>query len=282
MTSLADLSTVAAHARPVWVLLACAATAVSLLAAMRNLTAFTPLRLRAVDTFRAQLAVCGLRVIAPSAVSTPAICARYLNRSGLGTAEALAVVGTAQAAQLVMTILVVGVLAACGVDNVAAPDPAQAGLWAAVAAGFLALLVVVGRHIPVVRRAGRAAVGGLRDVATHARRRPLTVLGGLGASAALTLAHVSAFACCVTAVGGHVPLVTLTAIYLAAASAGSLIPTPAGLGAVEATMIAGLVGAGLTGTTATAAAILTRVITVWALAPPGWLALRSLRRRGLL
>ncbi len=77
-------------------------------------------------------------------------------------------------------------------------------------------------------------------------------------------------------------MLTLTAVYLGAASAGTLIPTPAGIGAVEAAMIAGLCASGLTTATATAAALLTRLITVWAPAVPGWVALRSLRRRGLL
>jgi uncharacterized membrane protein YbhN (UPF0104 family) len=276
------VSSVVLHANVGWVLGACAATGLSLLAAMWNLTAFSPLRLPAVETFRAQLAVCGLRVIAPSAVSTPAICARYLSRSGLGAAEALAVVGTAQSAQLIMTVVVVGSLAGCGVDNVPAPDPMDLAIGGGGAVVLVAAVVVLGRRVGVIRRGASAVWSGLRDVLTHARRRPLTIAGGLGASAMLTLAHVAAFACCVAAVGGHAALLTLTAIYLAAASAGSLIPAPAGVGAVEATMIAGLVGAGLTGGTAAAAALLTRVITVWALAPPGWLAVRSLRRRGLL
>ena len=265
-----------------WLLAACAATAISLLAAVRNLTAFAPLRLRTREALQTQLAVCGLRIIAPSAVSTPAICARYLTRSGLGAAESLAVVGTAQAAQLLMTIAVVAALTAFGMDGVALPQPRMIALVAAVALAVLTVLIAASHRIGAVRRLRDAAVHAIGDIVTHARRRPLTIVAGLAASAALTLAHVATFACCVLAVGGHAPLLALMAIYLAAASAGSLIPTPAGIGPVEAAMIAGLVGTGLGAATATAAALLTRAITVYALAPPGWIALRSLRRRGLL
>lgn len=108
------------------------------------------------------------------------------------------------------------------------------------------------------------------------------MITGLAASAALTIAHVATFACCVHAVGDSAPILTLTAVYLGAASAGSLTPTPAGIGAVEAAMIAGLCAGGLSTATATAAALLTRLVTVWAPAVPGWFALRSLRRSGLL
>lgn len=105
------IGSVLADARPGWVAAAVMATMLSLAAAAHNLSAFTPLRIRARDVLRAQLAVCGLRIVAPPALSTPAISARFLIRAGLGAAEALAVVATAQLAQLVMTILVVGAIA---------------------------------------------------------------------------------------------------------------------------------------------------------------------------
>jgi uncharacterized membrane protein YbhN (UPF0104 family) len=277
-----EIATVVADADPGWVVAACGATAASLVAAVRNLTAFAPCRLRLPDALRAQLAVCGLRIVAPSAVSTPLVCARYLSRCGLDAGQALAVVGTAQTAQLLMTVVVVAVLAGFGLDGATLPNPAHLGLWGLAAVAAAALAVALSRHIAPVRRVTTAAWTALREVFSYARSRPLTAASGLAASASLTLAHVAAFASCVAAVGGHASALTLAGIYLAAASAGSLVPTPAGLGAVEATLIGGLVAAGLPGTTATAAALLTRVITVWALAVPGWWALRSLRRRGLL
>jgi len=105
---------------------------------------------------------------------------------------------------------------------------------------------------------------------------------GVGASALLTLTHVLAFAACVLAVGGRGSLVTLCAVYLAASAAGSLIPTPSGAGAVEAALIGGLVATGLALPTATAAALLSRIVSVWGPALPGWVALVTLRRRALL
>jgi uncharacterized protein (TIRG00374 family) len=93
---------------------------------------------------------------------------------------------------------------------------------------------------------------------------------------------VLAFAFCVSAVGGHASYLSLTLIYLAAASAGSLIPTPGGVGAVEAALIAGLTATGIALPVAAAASLLSRLISVWLLAVPGWVALATMRRRGLL
>ena len=275
------LGAVFADLRLGWVLAAVLATAASLAAAAHNLSAFAPIRLPALDTLRAQLAVCGLRVIAPSAVTTPAIGARFLTRSGLSVAEALAVVGTAQAAQLVMTIAVVAVLAGAGSSGLDIPAGAT-GLAAGAAAVVVAIAVLVGRRVVAVRKIVTAVLGALGVLAAHLRQRPARVLTGLGASGALTVAHVVAFACCVHAVGGHAALLSLTAVYLGAASAGSLVPTPAGVGPVEAAMIGGLCAAGVSLPTATGATVLTRLVTVWAPAIPGWLAIRSLRRSGLL
>ena len=275
------LGAVFADLRVGWLLAAILATAASLAAAAHNLSAFAPIRLRAVDTLRAQLAVCGLRVIAPSAVTTPAIGARYLTRSGLTMAEALAVVGTAQAAQLVMTIAVVAVLAGAGSSGLHVPA-GTTGLVLAAAGVVVAVGVLVGRRVLAVRRIVSAILGAVRVLAAHLRQRPMRVVTGLGASGALTIAHVVAFACCVHAVGGHVPVLSLTVVYLGAASAGSFVPTPAGVGPVEAAMIGGLCAAGVSLPTATGATVLTRLVTVWAPAIPGWLALRSLRRSGLL
>jgi len=119
-------------------------------------------------------------------------------------------------------------------------------------------------------------------LAAHARRHPGQVTVGVLASATLTLTHVLAFAACVTAAGGSVPLVTAAAIYLGGATAGSLIPTPGGIGPVEAALVAGLTATGLALPVATAAALLSRLVSVWIPAVPGLAALALLRRRALL
>lgn len=265
-----------------WLALAVAAFVVSLGAAAHNISAFAPLRLRAADTMRAQLAVGALRIVAPAAVSTPAIGARFLARSGLAMPEALAVVATAQAAQLLATVVVVGTIAAVGSSGLPMPD-GRAALGVAVGALVVAAVAAAAaRHNSRVRTAVRNSASAVRAVGAHLRTRPVRVVSGLGASAALTLAHVAVFACCVHAVGGDASVLALTAVFLGASSAGSLVPTPAGVGAVEAALVSGLVATGVPVATATAAALLTRLVTVWVPALPGWWAMRSLRRAALL
>jgi uncharacterized membrane protein YbhN (UPF0104 family) len=116
----------------------------------------------------------------------------------------------------------------------------------------------------------------------HGRRHPAQNFGGVFAATALTLSHVLAFAAGVAAAGGHAWLLALAAVYLRAATAGSLLATPGGIDGVEATLIAGLTAAGVAVPVAAAATVLSRLVAVWLPAIPGWWALLRLRRAHLL
>jgi len=274
----AGLGAALAGVAPAQLALALGWFALSLLAAVYNLTGFSVHRLRLGTTLLAQLAVGGLRLVAPSALSTPAVLGRYLVRSGASVTDAATTVGAAQTAQLLATIAVVGVLRLGSSHGLPVPGPAvlaAAGATAAAAA-------LLGRRDARIRGWARAAGHSVAELGRHARRHPTRVAIGVLASAALTVTHVLAFAACVAATGADLPLLTLTAVYLGAAAAGSVIPTPGGLGPVEAALVAGLAAAGLPLPTATAAALLSRLVAVWLPAVPGVVALAVLRRRGLL
>ena len=279
----ADFAAALARTDLTWVAVAIGVFGLSILSAAYNLMGFSALRLRLAPTLLAQLAVGGLRVITPSALSTPAIATRYLVQSGASTPDALATVGAAQTAQLLATMLVVAGLAALsGSDQLSMPNATGLFIAAAVLIAVAVLASLAARRSQRVLHGLRAARASLHGLAAHARRRPGRVAVGVAASALLTLTHVLAFAACVLAVGGRGSLVTLCAVYLAASAAGSLIPTPSGAGAVEAALIGGLVATGLALPIATAAALLSRIVSVWGPALPGWVALVTLRRRALL
>jgi uncharacterized membrane protein YbhN (UPF0104 family) len=256
--------------------------ALSMVAAAYTVTGFSPLPLKFGPTLLAQLAVGGLRLVMPSAAGMPAVIVRYLTRSGAGVADAAATVAAGQAAQLVATAAVVAALGAGSGHGLSAPS----GTIVLIALAVLGVLALAGwiaaRASATVRSGLRATWRGQVVLARHARRHPGRVAAGLAASAALTLLHVLAFAACVSAAGGSLPLVTLAAIYLGAATAGSLIPAPGGIGPVEAALVAGLTAAGLPLPAATAAALLSRLVSVWLPAVPGIVAAGILRRRALL
>jgi uncharacterized protein (TIRG00374 family) len=105
---------------------------------------------------------------------------------------------------------------------------------------------------------------------------------GLGGNLLLTLGYGVALYASVQAVGAEIGIATATLIYVSGNAVGSIVPTPGGLGAVEAALAAGLTAAGVPGAEAFSAVILFRLISFWLPIPVGWLAWNRLQRAGAL
>jgi uncharacterized protein (TIRG00374 family) len=86
-------------------------------------------------------------------------------------------------------------------------------------------------------------------------------------------------AACVAAFGRSVPFAKIGFVYLTGSAIGSIIPTPGGLGAVEAALTAGLTAAGVPGAVAVSAVLLFRLLTFWLPVPFGWAALNFLEHQ---
>ena len=204
--SQANLADVLARVQPWQAAAAAGWIALSLVAAAYNLTGFSAVRVPLWRSLQAQLAISGLRVFTPSAVSTPVVATRFLIRSGSSPSDALATAGAAQAVQLVATFAVVaGLAAVSGGSGPSLPSPAIAGAIAAGLAALLAIALIAARRSERVRRGMLEARESAARLGRHSRSHPAQALGGLLASAALTLTHVLAFAACVAAAGGHAP-----------------------------------------------------------------------------
>ena len=72
------------------------------------------------------------------------------------------------------------------------------------------------------------------------------------------------------------------AVYLGGAVVSAAAPTPGGLGAMEAALVAGLTHLGLHDGKAVASVLTFRLLTYWLPILPGYLALHDLRRRNLV
>lgn len=71
-------------------------------------------------------------------------------------------------------------------------------------------------------------------------------------------------------------------VSLTAGSVATAAPTPGGIGAVEAVLLAALTGLGIASAPALAAVFLYRLATFWLPIAPGALAFRALTRREVL
>jgi uncharacterized protein (TIRG00374 family) len=163
-------------------------------------------------------------------------------------------------------------------DAIRLPRP-EVFLWGALAVLTLAAVMfavpsvrrlVVTRLRPLLRR----SIGGV----AHALRNPGKLVLLLGGSAVLTLSYIVCLYLCTRAFGGDLSLATVGAVYLLGAAVAAAAPTPGGLGALEAAVIAGLVAAGMPHTIAVPAVFLYRLATFWLPTLPGWAAFTWLRR----
>jgi uncharacterized membrane protein YbhN (UPF0104 family) len=241
-----------------WLPAVAAMAVLSFAAATLSAIGSVPDRLPPWPTFVAQVAASFVNWVTPAKVGGLALGARYMERQGVHPAVAVtgaginAVAGAAMhAALLGFFVVVVGV----------------GGLVAAVPAGRR----LVYRHVvPSVRR----AIGGMRELATHPGKLALL----FGGSALVTLCYAFGLVACTEAFGGGLAVPAIIATYLVGSAIAQAAPTPGGIGAVEAALIAGLTAAGLDKETAVPAVFLFRLATFWLPILPGWLAFAWLQR----
>ena len=94
------------------------------------------------------------------------------------------------------------------------------------------------RVLPILRKSG----SGMAEVA----RRPLKLIELFGGAAILTLAYIAALVFSVHAFGAtDVSVASIGVVFLVGSAISSAAPTPGGIGAVEAALIAGLTAVGL-------------------------------------
>jgi uncharacterized membrane protein YbhN (UPF0104 family) len=155
----------------------------------------------------------------------------------------------------------------------AAVGPLLLGAGAAVCAAVL-VLATVRRVRTAVRSFLRTALGEARSVHT----RPARALALWGGSLTFPLLQASVLVTVGLALDLDVPVTHMVVAYLAATVAVALIPTPGGIGSVEAALIVALVAAGGPAAVATAVVLAFRIVTVWLPLLPGALTLGALVR----
>jgi len=272
------------ESNPWWLLASVAWMALTFVGASIALLAFSPVRLPWNRAFLAQVAAAYLALAAPAGVGPAALNMRLLTRRRVSTPLAVATVALVQVSAVVVTVVGLLLLSLLsGSEGTLAQLPSGSVL---AGVGVTAVLVALAMAVPRVRQ---WAWDRLAPMMRQTWPRLAQVLGqpgrlalGLGGNLLLTAAYVGAFDAVLRAFGHSLPIVDVTVLFLLGNTAGAIIPTPGGLGAVEGTLIAGLSSAGLAGSVAASIVVIFRLITYWARIPLGFASMRYLQRRGEL
>ena len=272
------------HADWRWSLVALVLSVTTYLGATWSLTGFVVEKLNFVRTLLAQVAGSFVTLVTPAAVGGVALNLRFLRKSGVANADAAASVGVSQVFALAVHLTLLITFAV--VTGSSHSSDLRPPVWLYIALGVLAAGVLVGLAIPAGRRLARSriqptlnqVIPRLLDVA----QRPAKLAEGIGGALLLTASYILCLDACVRALGGSASLASIAVVYLTGNAVGSIVPTPGGLGAVEAALSAGLTAAGLAGTEAVSAVLLFRTLTFWLPVPVGWASMNYLIRRDAL
>jgi uncharacterized membrane protein YbhN (UPF0104 family) len=267
-----------------WSLPALGLSALTYAGASWELSGYVTERLRFTRTLLVQLAGSFVTLVTPAAVGGAALNLRYLQRRKIPAPLAAASVGVSQVVAFVLHILLLVVFATlAGTTSARSYAPPKSAYFVLAGLAAVALAVLA---IPAGRRLARArvapALGQVLPRLVEVAQQPRKLAEGIGGALLLTAAYIACLDACVRAFGGSVAIASVAVVYLAGSSLGSIVPTPGGLGAVEAVLTAGLTTAGMHGAAAASAVLLFRLLTFWLPVPAGWAALNYLERRDIL
>jgi uncharacterized membrane protein YbhN (UPF0104 family) len=266
-----------------WTALALALSALTYVGAAWSLAGYVPDRLRFGPTVLAQLAGSFVTLVTPAAVGGAALNIRYLQRRRIPAAVAAASVGLSQVVAFTLHLLLLVIFAAITGSQ---DHSLQPPTWVYFVIAALVIIVLVVVAIPAGRRLLRArlapVLGQVLPRLLAVVQQPRKLAEGIGGALLLTAAYILCLDASIRALGGSVALASTAVVYLTGSALGSAVPTPGGLGAVEAALSAGLTAAGLPGATAVSAVLLFRALTFWLPVPVGWGALNFLEHHGYL
>ncbi|MGO8980426.1 MAG: flippase-like domain-containing protein [Streptosporangiaceae bacterium] len=279
-----SFSSVLKHADWRWTLVAFVLSVTTYVGATLSLTGFVLEKLNMAQTFLAQVAGSFVTLVTPAAVGGVALNLRFLRKSGVAPAEAAASVGVSQVFAFALHILLLIIFAA--LTGRAEHSPLHIPGWVFIAIAVLVAAALTAFAFPAGRRLARSrlapALGQVIPRLLDIAQRPVKLAEGVGGAFLLTATYILCLDASVRALGGSVALVSVAVVYLTGSAIGSAVPTPGGLGAVEAALSAGLTAAGLPGAKAISAVLLFRLLTFWLPVPLGWISMSYLQRHDAL
>ncbi|MCI3274029.1 lysylphosphatidylglycerol synthase domain-containing protein [Streptomyces cylindrosporus] len=258
-----------------WLLLAATAAAGTWFCAALAQQGAVTRRLPPGRLLAAQFAATAANHMLPAGLGAGAVNLRFLMRCGLTPARSATALAVKATAGVVVRATLIAVLTAACPGLLRLPRLSGA----AVAAGVAVVLLLPGVVLwPRCRRALAAVLADIRAV--HVRRGRAPALWG--GSLAFVALHSLVLIAVTRAVALPLAPERVTLLYLAASSAAALLPTPGGLGSLDAALALALTVAGAPGAAAASVVLGYRLLTVWLPLLPGLLVLGVLVRRKAL
>lgn len=269
-----------------WLPVILLASFITYVGAAYNIMGSVPDRVRLIPATLTQLAGSFVNRISPVKVGGMATNVRFLQKNGVELPSAVAGIGVASVATMIthMSLLLITVL----MLGKNAGDFIKLPSGQTVLIGMVVVFTLSGLlfFLPYSRKIFKAKVWpsikasgqGLVAVAST----PSKAMMLFGGALLLIVSYITALYFSLEAFGGGLSVPAVALVFLGGQALGNLAPTPGGIGATEAAIIAAMTALGLDATTAVSATFLYRIATFWLPIVPGVFSFRKLERDGML
>lgn len=268
-----------------WALAATFASLLTYVGAALTVAPLAPVRIAPGRWLATQFASEFVRLVAPAAVGSAGTNARVIQKAGVPGPVALAAVGVSTVVTFVTTVIAFVAVTLLTSSDTGFRFKAPANqVW--IIAGILVVVIVTAAIIPATRR---IIINRIKPTWTdfgprllEAMRDPKRLAGSVLGSLLTSLGYALTLYASVRAYGQDVSIGAAVAVYLGAGLLGTVAPTPGGIGAVEAALVAGLSAVGVQPGPALLAALLYRVVTFWLPTVPGWFCFQHLQKKNAI
>lgn len=262
-----------------WILGSAALVAVTYLLAACMYVLLAAKKLRFGQTLGVQVASAFANRLLPAGLGGLTLNVQYLRKSKHTLAQSIAVAGTINLLGFVgHLLLLAAVLVVGGASLMSMHTPFSAHVWIVVlsVAAVLALSLTLFNKFRL--SAYRLVVQVLAFIGSY-RKRPGAFMAALLCSMLLTAAYAAVLYMCLHGLGIGLSPLNAFVVFTLGIAAGTITPTPGGLGGAEAGLFAGLVAYQVPSGDALAAVLLFRMLTYWLPLLPGFALFLGVRKR---
>ena len=267
-----------------WAIVALVGSALTYFASTALLLSFISVPINWFRTLQAQLAASFATLVTPPTLGSVAVNMRFLSRAGVSGPAAATAVGVSQVVIFFihLSLLVVfGVVAGTQTDFSFRPPRITLVVFVIIFA-----LIILSFSITKIRNwiftKTRPIFSQVGPTLAIIAQQPQRLFMSILASISLNISYIVSFYAALNAFGSDISFATAAFVYLAGSTIGQAAPTPGGIGAVEAALIAGLTASGIPSGTALSGVLLYRVATFWLPVLPGWYAFANLQSKNAL
>lgn len=231
-------------------------------------------------TYKVQMAALFVNRVMPSGLGLVLLNTYYLKKYNHSNTETASVISmSALTSALAFSgIIVIGLILGQGSEVVSQASFSLPHWLLYVVFGVATIWALAIWVSPTLRRKLKKPFQDISQQLAGYRHRPKDIGIAITGNGLATMTSVVALYACAQSLGTPISLTLALITYVLGNTLGGLIPTPGGLGGVDAGLYAGLVLGGVDGTEALSIVLLYRLITYWLAIIPGFLFFISLRK----